>query len=385
MPLDAPSPPTTAASIAAAIGAISIVGIGLGLSIPLLAIELDQRGVSRTWIGLNTAVGGLSTVLTAPFLPGMVRRFGTSTMLFGAIVLAMLSLLGFKAVDSFVLWFPLRFLFGAALCVLFVVSEFWINSAAPPARRGLVMGIYASVLSLGFAAGPAILGMVGTQGWAPYVIGAVIFAAGALPVMAGAAGAPEIEAHSERSMLDLLRLAPAATMAGFIFGAVETGQMSFLPLYGLRLGLDQQAASLLLTVAVLGNVALQIPLGLLSDRMDRQKLLLGCALVGLIGSASLPLFAMDGWAIRAVVFVTTGVVAGLYTVGLSLLGARFQGAELAVANSAFVMLYSVGLIVGPPLVGAGMDAVDPHGFAYVIAALFALYLAVVAHGMRMRG
>lgn len=374
----APSPTNTVASLAAAIGAISVVGIGLGLTIPLLAIELEHRGIPRTWIGVNTAMAGIATILTAPFMTGWVRRFGAGPMLIGAIALAAVTLLGFKATPSFALWFPLRFAFGAALCVLFVVSEFWINAAAPPARRGLVMGIYATILSLGVAAGPAILGVTGTQGWAPYLTGAVLFALGAIPVLIGARGAPEVHTESRLGIWALLKVAPAATLAGLIFGAVETGEMSFLAIYGLHRGLEEQSAALLMTVTMLGGVACQIPLGLLSDRMDRRKLLLACALVGVAGTLALPFLPMDGWAIRAALFVTIGTVAGLYTVGLALLGARFTGAELAAANAVFVMLYSIGLIVGPPIVGAGMDFADPHGFAYTLAALLGAYAVVVA-------
>ncbi|MFK8251089.1 MFS transporter [Ancylobacter terrae] len=364
-------------SIAAAIGAISVVGIGLGLSIPLLSIELESRGIARTWIGLNTAMGGIATIVTAPFMPAMVRRFGAGTMLIGAILLAMASLIGFKATGWFPLWFPLRFAFGAALCVLFVVSEFWINAASPPEKRGLIMGIYATVLSLGFAAGPAILGLVGIQGWTPYLIGAAIFLAGTIPVFIGAAEAPEITSESHTGVFALLRLAPSATLAAFVFGAVETAQLGFLPIYGLRRGLSEVDASLLLTIAVLGNVLFQIPLGILSDRMDRRRLLLASATAGLIGVSVLPLLPAQGWSIAAAVFLTTGAAGGMYTIGLAHLGARFRGAELAAANSAFVMLYSVGLTLGPPLTGVGMDALDPHGYALTLAALFAVYVAVV--------
>jgi hypothetical protein len=71
-------------------------------------------------------------------------------------------------------------------------------------------------------------------------------------------------------------------------------------------------------------------------------------------------------------------VGSLYTVGLAHLGARFHGANLAAANAAFVMLYSVGLIAGPPAVGLGMDFADPYGFAYVIAATLGAYALMVA-------
>lgn len=369
-------------SIAAAIGAISVVGFGLTLSIPLLAFELDQRGISSTWIGINTAVGGVATIVSAPFLPRFVRIIGAGPLLLAAIAAAALSLLAFKVTDSFLLWFPLRFVFGVALCVLFVVSEFWINAASPPDRRGLVIGIYATVLSIGFAAGPMVLGLVGTEGWAPYLVGAGVFMLGSIPVLLGASGAPAIEKDSTGSVWGLMLLAPAATFAAFIFGAVETGMINFLPLYGLRRGLEPTEAAILITVAELGNVAFQLPLGLLSDRVDRRKLLLGCGLVGMVGGALIPFLDIDSWGMWATVFVTTGIAAGLYTLGLALLGARFDGAALATANAAFIMLYSVGLIVGPVAVGAGMEAMNPDGFAWVIALMLAFYVVVVAWQMR---
>ncbi|MBS9476613.1 MFS transporter [Ancylobacter radicis] len=370
--------PVNVASIAAAIGAISAVGFGLALSIPLLAFELDSRGISSTWIGINTAVGGLATLAVAPFLTNLVRRVGAGPLLMAAILTAALSLIGFKLTSSFLLWFPLRFMFGAALSVLFIISEFWINAAAPPDRRGLVIGIYGTVLSCGFAGGPAILTLVGTTGWLPYLAGAACFALAAVPVMIGASSAPAIEKEGSRGVLSLMRIAPAATLAAFIFGAVETGLINFLPLYGLRRGLDDGEAALLLTIAELGNVFLQLPLGLLSDRFDRRKMLLICSTLGLGGALLIPSLAVDGWAMWATVFLTTGIVCGLYTVGLALLGARFDGAMLATANAAFVMLYSLGLTVGPTAVGAGMQAMDPHGFAWTIAAFLILYSVVVA-------
>jgi len=366
------------ASIAAAIGAISVVGFGLALSIPLLAIELNDRGISSTWIGINTAIGGIATIITAPFLPTLVRRIGVGPLLIGAILSAALSLLAFKVTESFLLWFPLRFIFGAALCVLFVVSEFWINAAAPNNKRGLVIGIYATVLSAGFAGGPAILSLVGTHGWAPYLCGAGFFVLAAIPVMIGAASAPAIEKDSSRGVLSLLRIAPAATLAAFVFGAFETGLINFLPLYGLRRGLMEGEAAILLTIAELGNVFLQLPLGLLSDRFDRRKLLLICATLGLGGSFLIPYLAIDSWAMWVTVFTITGLVSGLYTVGLALLGARFDGAALATANAAFVMLYSLGLTFGPTVVGAGMQAVDPHGFAWTLCAFLTIYVVIVA-------
>ncbi len=367
-------------TIAAATMTIALVGMGLSLTLPLLSLRMEAGGMTGGFIGLNTAFGGLATVLGAPFVPRLARMFGVRPILFAAVALGAATLLSFHYIPNFIAWFGLRFLFGVSLTILFVLSEFWINAAAPPERRGLVMGIYATVLSLGFAAGPAILALVGTQGLAPFAAGAAIFLLATIPVALAGGETPVIEDETTRNVWSFLRAAPAATLAGFVYGAVETGAFGLLPVYGRRVGFDEQGAAALITVVALGNVLFQIPIGLLADKIDRRKVLLGCALVGVAGAALIPFVVEARWALTAVLFVWGGIVAGLYTVGLALLGARFTGAELATANAAFVILYSMGMMAGPPLIGLGMDAADPHGFAWTLAAMFAVYLLVAGTG-----
>ncbi len=257
-------------SLAAAIGSVAAVGVALSLSIPLLSLEMERMGVSNTGIGINTAIAGLASVIVIPFVPRLAARTGVLPLLWGSVIVGALSLLAFEALWSFAWWFPLRFVFSATLGVLFVLSEYWINAAAPPARRGLVMGVYATVLALGFATGPAVLAAVGTSGWPPYLAGAALFALASLPLAFAQGLTPEPRGGNKRGVLSFLGAAPAATLAALVFGAVETGGFALLALYGLRLGFAPETAPYLLTAVALGNVALQIPIGLLSDRVDRR-------------------------------------------------------------------------------------------------------------------
>jgi hypothetical protein len=50
-------------------------------------------------------------------------------------------------------------------------------------------------------------------------------------------------------------------------------------------------------------------------------------------------------------FVWGGLAAGLYTVALAELGARYSGATLVSATAAIVTAYGVGALVGPLFVG----------------------------------
>ncbi|OKL42838.1 MFS transporter [Pseudovibrio exalbescens] len=362
--------------IIAAIGAITAVGLSLSASLPLLALTLSYKGIPEGMIGLNTAFAGVAAIMATPLCAPLARRFGTPQALLGAVIVSGLSLPLFFFAEQFWMWFPLRILFHGSTCVAFVLSEFWINALAPQARRGMIMGIYATVLSAGLASGPIMLALVGTTGPTPFFLAGALILVATLPIAYGYNAQPDMEEKSSGGFLSFLWIAPMATLAGFVFGAVESSALSLLPLYGLGIGFPAATAALLVTAMTAGSLLLQIPLGMLADRLDRRLILLGCAAIGSIGALLMVPASETGYTVFALLFVWGGIITGLYTIGLTHLGARFSGADLASANAAFVLMYSVGLIVGPALSGFAMKSLDKHGLPLLFAALLGAYLVI---------
>lgn len=375
-------------SILAAIASISVVGIAIGLGMPLLSVILEGRGYSATAIGANIAVAGIASIGAAPFAAPLAARFGTVWTMLAMIMLAAGSFLLFHAAP-FWAWFPLRAVLHFAITVLFILSEFWITASAPAARRGFVLGLYATVLSLGFAFGPWLFAQLGSDGLLPFAAAFGLVLVAGLPVLAAWRESPDIDAETKspgKPFSSFIFLVPTATAAVLVFGAVETGGLALFPVYGTRIGLSESDAAMLLTAVGLGNVLLQIPLGMVSDRMrDRRHLLALCALIGLVGMIALPFAGGNWWATAGILFVWGGVVAGLYTVGLAHLGERLSGHDLASANAAFVLCYGVGMLVGPQAIGIGMDVIGPDGFAHTIALFFVAYLALALIRLRSDG
>jgi MFS family permease len=370
-------------SVSAAIASISVVGVAIGLGIPLLSVILESRGYSATEIGANTAVAGIASIAAAPIAIPLAARRGVVPIMLVMILAAGVAFIGFYFAPAYWMWFPLRAVLHMALTILFILSEFWINASAPPHRRGLVLGVYATVLALGFAFGPWLFGQVGSEGFLPFGVAFVLVIAAAFPVLAAWRQSPPLHAEGRgESFLRYLLLVPTATAAVLVFGAVETGGFALFPVYGTRIGYSQADAALLLTMVGLGNVILQIPLGIASDRIgDRRLLLVACAATGLAGMIVLPFISANWWLAAAVLFVWGGVVAGLYTIGLAHLGSRLSGRDLASANAAFVFCYGLGMLVGPQAIGIGMDRLGPNGFAHTLAVFFVLYILLV--GARM--
>ncbi len=366
-------------AITAAIASISVVGIAIGLGMPLLSVILERQGYSASLIGLNTAVAGLASIAGAPMATPLAVRFGTVWTMMAMIILGAFAFVGFYFATAFWMWFPLRVLLHMALTVLFILSEFWISSSAPPHKRGFVLGIYATVLSLGFALGPYLFARIGSSGFAPFGTVFVLVMFALVPVIAAWRESPIIQVNDEggHHFLRYVWLVPTATAAVLVFGAVETGGFALFPVYGARSGYSEADAALLLTMIGLGNVLMQIPIGMLSDRVpDRRYLLLACATVGFVGMLVLPYVVTNWHAMAAVLFLWGGVVAALYTIGLAHLGARLSGHELANANAAFVLCYGLGMVLGPQMIGIGMDLFGKEGFAGALALLFLLYIVL---------
>lgn len=370
-------------SLTAAYACIFANGCGMGLSLPLLSLIMERNGVPATVIGLNAAAGSLAMMAVTPFISGWAARFGAIPFLLTCYLAVAACLLGFRATDSLILWFALRIGLNCGLQGLFLISELWINQIAPDRIRGRLVAIYAALVSMGFAIGPIILQILGTRGWEPFIAGAAVTLAAAVPLILARRAVPRIEPAPASAMAGYFFKAPSATYAVLAYGAIEMAAASFLTIYGVRQGATEASATLLITAWGVGNFLLQFGIGWISDLVDRRAVLIGCGIVGVAGALALPFVVMSpDWMIMipafVLVFIWGGAVAGLYTVGLAHLGSKFQGSQLAAANAAFSFLYGVGTLSGPALGGAAMDAWNPHGFTLALAGIAGLYVVLAA-------
>ncbi|MDQ0453992.1 MFS transporter [Rhizobium paknamense] len=362
-------------SLIAAISSISAVGIAIGLGLPLLSMILEKRGIPSTLIGLNSAMAGIASMMAAPVTTRLAHDFGVARTMIGAVIVAAISALGFYYAEAFWMWFPLRLFFHGATTTLFILSEFWINAAAPPSRRGLVLGIYSTVLSIGFAAGPFLFSFLGSEGILPFAIGAATILLAAVPIFLARNESPVLDEKPDMHFFRYIFLVPTATAAVFVFGAASVGGLSLFPIYATRAGFTEAQSALLLTVMGVGNMVFQIPLGMLSDILkDRRLLLFLLALIGLCGSLLIPILAHSWLAMALLLLLWGGCVSGLYTIGLSHLGSRLTGSDLAAANAAFIFCYAVGTVAGPQAVGSAMDLAGNQGFSWAISGFFGLYV-----------
>jgi MFS family permease len=371
-------------NLIAVTAAMSVTSLIYGLSLPLLSLVMDQRGVDDTLIGLSTATQSIAILLVAPFLPPYMSRVGPAALMLAAILLSLVAFLLLPVFSSMPAWFLLRFAIGAAGSVLWVCGEAWINELAHDSTRGRTVALYSMAVAGGFALGPLVLSVTGSEGFKPFLLSGAIMLLSALPLLAVVRVAPRL--HGERSgvLYHYLRLAPVAMLLCALFALVDGLLLTFLPLYGLRLELSEARSLYLITMMGVGGVAGQLPIGWLSDHVDRMLLAALSLLLLALAAGAMPMVIPNPLWSWPFMLMFGAVLSGIYTIALIIIGERFKGADLAAASALFGVMWGAGSMLGPALGGIAMAHYPPHGVPMMLTLLFALFLPLPLLGWLRR-
>jgi MFS family permease len=359
--------------LAAAISSIAVFGVGIGIGAPLLSLMLESRGVDASLNGLNAAVSFFGVILGPLLMPRLVARFGFKYFLLAAVPLSTVAFLLLKAFDDLGIWFILRFSEGVLGSSIFAATEAWINQLAGDERRGRILGFYTASLSAGFALGPIVLSQLGIAGWGPFIARAATAAIAMLPLLMVPGGRGKLDLAGTHPVAVMARMKPIVAIV-ILFGIYEGSAVSLLSVWGERAGLSTGLAASLVATVFIGAIALQIPIGYLSDRIGRNATMRLCAVLGIAGAALLPLIADRPPLLIIVLVIWGGFATGLYPVALGMIGDRFRGGDLLNANAGLVVSYGIGAFIGPSLAGVAMDLWNPNGMMAVLALLFAVLL-----------
>lgn len=365
--------------MAGIIATVSVFAIAQGLTYPLLSFLLQRQGVSPALIGTSAAMTPLGFIISAPLIPALSRRLGAATVaIICAIVSALLlALIGWS--QDVWAWMPLRFLLGFFANPLYVISETWLITITPGERRGRIMGIYTSIVSGGFAIGPVTLGIVGTEGWPPFLVGVSAFILCGLTVLAVIPRLPRMAHEGEAtSVAAFFKIAPLLLFAVFAVAAFEQSFLAMFAVYGSAHGNAESKIAALIACFIIGNVALQVPLGRLAERIGSSRVMILCACLSLLGCILLPLW-FASWLIWPMIFVWGSVLFGIYTMSLIQLGERFSGHRLIAGNAAFALVWGIGGIIGSPVTGLMMQWMGHQGLPVALGLLcasLAVFLAV---------
>jgi MFS family permease len=345
------------------------------MSLPLIAMTLHEGGMGAAWVGLICGLPWLALLILSPVIPMIVAHLGLQRTVLTGILTSIVVFTGFALTRSVAMWSLLLFLQGGTLALRWAAMDAWIAGAVPDNSRGRLVAAYEMVASGSMAAGPACLAVLGL-GKGPFSACAALAACAAILVLAAGREPPApVVAEAQIRPWRVFSLEKAAFLGIFLVGFTESSNVTILPVFALRLGLAPRAAALLVMMVQAGVAGGAVAFGMLADFCSRRSMLISTGLAASLAPLVLPVLLGGGGAWP--VLVVWGLAQGsLFTLGMVVIGARFQGPALAPAVALAMAVYTAGGIFGPPCIGCLVAAWGPYGMTYGLAGVSFIALVV---------
>jgi MFS family permease len=347
----------------------ALLMIGSGFLGTLLPLRFSAMGMSDGVIGLIAtaeAFGFLAGCLYAHrFIApvGLERAYATFASL------KSVAILGLYFADSVPALALLRFLIGINAAGLAVIVESWLNALVPNEQRGRVLTIYVLVYGLFFGVGQLFSQTLNVRGPELLLIAGISTTLSLVPMVAIDVRAPVLPRRVTLEILKALRTSPVSVTACLLNGLILTAFTTVGPLFGARIGFDQQRIVLLMACVSLGGLFLQWPIGYFSDKVDRLHALIGLGL-GILAVAAALVWADQRmpFALLALLFgVFGGLAESLYAVGVAHANDRAVATDYVALSSTLLFVWALGSAIGPTAGTYAIQLLTPSAFfVYVI-------------------
>lgn len=359
---------------------------GNGLQGTLVALRGAQEGFSAATIGfMGTAYFGgflLGCIAITRIMKavGHVRSFAALAAMAssGTLVLVL-------AIDP-VTWSAMRFVTGFCFAGLFTVMESWLNSGVANSDRARVLALY-RIVDIGSVTGAQFLIPVfGADGFTIFAIMSIMITLSLVPVSLGDRSNP---APPEDVKLDLARawrISPLAAIACIAVGVTNSAFRTLSPVYAEEIGMSVTDVVTFVSIGIIGGALIQYPLGYLSDRWDRRKVLLLTSALAMATAIAIVAFAGTGTAANfALVFVFGSFAMPLFSLSAAHANDRADRSEFVLVNAALMLFYSLGALAGPLAAAFAMERYGPRSLFAFIAVVYVALIVTILYRMGARG
>lgn len=357
---------------------MALLTLGAGLQATLLGVRATLDGWSTLVMGIVMAAYYIGFVGGSVAAPALVKRVGHIRVFAALTATAAATILVQSVFVGAWQWALLRAVSGVCFAGIYVVAESWLNDRAEPRSRGVLLATYMVVIYVGLGAGQLLLNLADPREQGLFILIGVLISLAVVPMALTAQRAPEFGIPRRVSFRALLAISPLGAVGAVFSGATAGSLFSLGPVYAASSGFDTRAVAVFMACSILPAVVLQVPLGRLSDRVDRRNVLIGIALSAALAAAT----ASGLEAATPAFFLAVAAYGGLslttYAVCLAHVNDHLQPEEIVAASATVLLANGIGSAIGPVLVSVAMQFAGPGAFfasIVVLHATFALYAA----------
>lgn len=372
-------------SIAALMAGIAFLLLGNGLQGTLIGVRAQIEGFSTSMTGFLMSGYFIGHILGALYVPRLVGIAGHIRVFSALASLASAAaLLHIVWIDPY-FWALLRGITGACLAGLYLVTESWLNGRADNQNRGKLFSLYMVINLASVGLGQQLMNLADPAGFHLFVLGSVLFSVAVIPVALTRAPAPELKETLRMKIKTLWAISPVGTTGAFTAGLTNGAFWGMGPVFAYQSGLTTAQLAGFMSAVVFGGMALQWPLGWLSDRTDRRNVIALIAaglaatgvVMGMTGAAAL-------WLLLLAAFLFGGFLLTLGALCNAHINDHVDAKDFVPASGTILLVSGLGAVAGPYLAALVMEAFGTAALFYGIAALTSLLLLYVLYARSVR-
>lgn len=352
---------------------IALLQLGHGLQGSLVGVEAAKANFSATVTGMIMSGFSLGILLSTLVTPRVVASVGHIRVFaaFASVVSTAILLIPIWVNPYW--WFAMRLVGGVCMAGLSIVAESWLNAASDNTNRGKMLSIYMVITYAAMGAGVILLNVGETDRFLRFILVSVLISMALVPISLASSAAPSIEQARGVKLRELYRVSPLAFIGTFAVGLGQSAFFSMGALYGIMSGLSIGYVSILMALPPIGVIISQYPVGMLSDRFDRRKVMIALSILS-TGLALLTVFAATISPVSLIgLFAVFGAASfPLYSLAVAHANDYLEPDQMLGASSKLVLLYGVGAIAGPFLAGNAMETFGAPGFMYFMISVYGL-------------
>lgn len=336
----------------------------------LLTLRAAGLGFGETVIGLVQSAYPVGAFIGCVVAPRLVARVGHVRTFASLASVASAAALVHLVTDDPWSWGAMRALFGFCFSGLYVVAESWLNGRASNENRASLLSIYFVIQTGGLAGGQFLLNLSSPDGVLLIVVASILVSLSLVPVLTSASASPPFVVPERISFGELFRLSPMGLSGALLNGIAQGALYVALALYGRALGLEAGATGALIAASALGGMALQFPLGRLSDRIDRRLVISGAA--GLAIPICLGMVVKGGspgslYLVYAGVALIGALTLPIYSLCVAHTNDYLRPSQVVAASGTLVLVLNAGIVIGPTLGSFMIERLGPTGLFLLLA------------------
>lgn len=374
-----------AGSIFSLLLSTAILLLGMGLQGTLLGLRAGVEGYSMTMTGIVMSSYFIGFAVGSIYCPRIIRQYGHIRAYAAMATLSSAVAVAFILNTDTWFWILLRVISGFCIVGMYMVIESWLNVLASNALRGRFFGIYMVITLLAMACGQHLLRLGEVASFELFVITTILISLAVLPVVLTRITEPKIATPKRLSLRRLYGISPLGVVGALSAGLITGSFWGMGALYAARIGLDNIGIAWLMSAIIIGGATLQWPLGILSDVMDRRRVISLCCFSGAVMAVLNSLLSVDtGWLFYGVSFIFGGFAFTLYALSAAHVNDRIDSDHSLEAAQGLLQLYGIGAILGPLIASQALEHFGPRGMLILFALIMGLLGLFTLHRMHNR-